>query len=51
MALQEMENGAYFVKVKSKSWRKTRFIQLSPDHLSLEVLTNECFSKKKKISK
>ncbi|CAK8673512.1 unnamed protein product [Clavelina lepadiformis] len=49
MALSEMEDGAYFVKVKSSRWRKTRHIQLSRDHLSMHVRHQSCGSKKHKL--
>lgn len=35
MALAAMEKGSFFIKVKSKSWRKERHLKLSEDHLSI----------------
>jgi len=49
MALKAMEEGEYFIKVRSKSWRKTRHIRLSQDRLSLVVTKKSFFPSKPKI--
>nr|XP_002129990.1 1-phosphatidylinositol 4,5-bisphosphate phosphodiesterase delta-4 isoform X1 [Ciona intestinalis] len=42
MSLSAMEEGAFFIKVKSAHWRKTRHIELSRDHLNLHISHQSC---------
>lgn len=46
MALARMESGSDFLKIKSKRWRKNRHIELSRDHLVLQVSHQSCGGKK-----
>ena len=51
IALDEMKSGTTFIKVKSKSWRKPRRIELSRDHLTLQVSHQNCSPRKSRFGK
>uniref|UniRef100_H2YZU4 EF-hand domain-containing protein n=1 Tax=Ciona savignyi TaxID=51511 RepID=H2YZU4_CIOSA len=49
MSLHAMEDGSYFIKVKSANWKKTRHVELSRDHLNLHISHQSCGKSKYSI--